>query len=179
MELAKKSRPLAQLDEIIIRQITESDLPNLEWNGVFTHYRRLYKEAYLRTLQNGLVMWVAVTDEDQMLGQLFIQLTSSQSDMADGYFRAYMFGFRVKPEFQCQGIGTLLLLQAEKDLAGRLFQKVCLNVTKTNERARQMYERHGYKVLFSDPGEWMYQDNEGMWHEQNEPAWRMEKTLRK
>ena len=119
---------------------------------MYTHFRLLYKEAYLRSLQNRLVMWVAVTDEDQMLGQLFIQLSSNQPDMADGYFRAYMFGFRVKPEFQCKGVGTLLLLQAEKDLAARQYHRVCLNVIKINERARQLYERHGYKILFFGPG---------------------------
>jgi ribosomal protein S18 acetylase RimI-like enzyme len=179
MLLPNKTRSTTQVDEIIIRQLTEADLPLLEWEGAYSHYRRVYREAYQRALQGRVVMWVATTDENRMLGQLFVQLSSSQQDLADGYFRAYMFGFRVKPEFRCKGIGTLMLLQAEKDLVTRQFQRICLNVIKTNLRARQLYERHGYKVLFSDPGEWSYQDNEGVWHDQKEPAWRMEKSLLK
>lgn len=177
MAIGKNTRSTTKLDEIIIRQIAESDLPSLEWDGEYTHFRRIYREAYQRTFQNRLVMWVATTEENQMLGQLFIQLSSSQIDLADGYFRAYMFAFRIKPEFQCKGIGTLMLLHAEKDLIARNFKRVCLNVIKTNWRARQLYERHGYNVLFSDPGEWSYQDNEGIWHYQKESAWRMEKIL--
>lgn len=177
MTVISRSIPSKPSDQIIIRQLVESDLPALEWDGEFTHYRRLYLEAYQRTIQNRLVMWVATTEDNFMLGQLFVQLSSSQLDLADGYFRAYMFAFRVKPAFHRRGIGTLLLLQTEKDLIQRNFHRVCLNVVKTNLRARQLYERHGYQVLCEDPGMWSYQDNDGIWHDMQDPAWRMEKVL--
>ena len=122
-------------------------------------------------------MWVALSATNEMIGQLFVQLNSIQIDLADGFYRAYMLGFRVKPEYRNRGIGTLLLLQAENDLLARKFQRVCLNVVKTNWRARKLYERNGYHVLFADPGEWSYQDNLGAWHDVKEAAWRMEKSL--
>jgi len=177
MDLPTKAKPDLQLEEIIIRQLIESDLPLLEWEGEYSHYRRLYQDAYNQTFEDRVVMWVAVSAANEMIGQLFVQLSSIQIDLADGYYRAYMLGFRVKPEYRSRGIGTLLLLQAENDLLARKFQRVCLNVVKTNWRARNLYERHGYHVLFADPGEWSYQDNLGIWHDVKEAAWRMEKSL--
>jgi ribosomal protein S18 acetylase RimI-like enzyme len=165
------------LQNVIIRPLIRSDLPLLEWEGVYTHFRCLFLDAYNRMCQDHAMIWIATTDNDVMLGQLFTQLSSNQLDLADGYFRAYMFGFRVKPQYRRMGIGTLLLLQAEKDLVNRNFHRVCLNVVKDNWRARQLYGRHGYKVIKTDPGKWSYQDNEGVWHDIEEPAWRMEKSL--
>jgi ribosomal protein S18 acetylase RimI-like enzyme len=177
MDLPNISNPNFQLNEIVIRQLVESDLPLLEWDGEYSHYRRLYLDAYNQTFEDRVVMWVAISTTNEMIGQLFVQLNSIQIDLADGYYRAYMLGFRVKPEYRNRGIGTLLLLQVESDLLARKFQRVCLNVIKTNWRARNLYERHGYHVLFDDPGEWSYQDNLGIWHDVKEAAWRMEKSL--
>jgi len=177
MVIPDRTEHIFGLDEIILRQATETDLPLLEWEGEYANYRRLYLEVFQRTLRNCAVMWVATDYNNRMLGQMFVQLSSHQIDLADGYFRAYMFGFRVKKKNRCMGIGTLLLLQTEKDLIERNFQRVCLNVAKNNWRARQLYERHGYQILHEDPGEWSYQDNNGIWHDIAEPAWRMEKQL--
>jgi ribosomal protein S18 acetylase RimI-like enzyme len=177
MDLPGKARTNLQVDEIVIRELIESDLPLLEWDGQYSHYRRLYLDAYHQTLDDRAVMWVAFSETNEMIGQLFVQLNSHQIDLADGFYRAYMLGFRVKPLYRNKGIGTLLLLHAEKDLLARKFQKVCLNVVKTNWRAQKLYERHGYRVIFADPGEWSYQDNLGVWHDVKEAAWRMEKSL--
>lgn len=177
MIIQHQTQNINKSGEIIIRQAKETDLPGLEWDGEYAHYRRLFSEIYQRTLRNYAVMWLAFDETGRILGQMFVQLSSHQSDLADGYFRAYMFGFRVKEEYRSLGIGTLLLLQTENDLINRKFQRVCLNVAKNNWRARRLYERHNYQVLHPDPGEWSYQDNDGYWHDIAEPAWRMEKHL--
>ncbi len=177
MLTAHKIRQKPTLSNVIIRPLIQSDLPLLEWDGEYAHFRRLFMDAYHRMCQERAVVWVATSENNVMLGQLFIQLTSNQIELADGFFRAYMFGFRVKPQFRQMGVGTLLLLKAEQDLAGRFFHRVSLNVVKNNWRARQFYERHEYEVLAADPGKWSYQDNEGIWHDIEEPAWRMEKSL--
>ena len=162
---------------LVIRKVNITDLPRLEWDGEYAHFRRLYQEVYTQSLTRKAVMWLAEDPSHHLMGQLFIQLKTRRVDLADGRYRAYLFGFRVKPEYQNQGVGHQMLLKAEQDLIHRRFRRVCLNVIQTNPRARQFYQRYGYQVLGPDAGIWNYQDNDGLWHNMEEPAWRMEKEL--
>ena len=65
----------------------------------------------------------------------------------------------------------------EDDLRKRGFQYVTLNVARDNPRAQQLYIRRGFRVVAPEPGVWSYQDEKGIWHRVEEPAWRMEKGL--
>lgn len=59
----------------------------------------------------------------------------------------YISDLAVSPEFRCQGIGTALLDFAE-DQARELELRTCsLIVTMENEKARQLYQRKGYKLI--------------------------------
>lgn len=162
---------------LVIRKVRIADLPLLEWGGEYAQFRQLYHELYNQSLTRKAVMWLAEVPSHHLIGQLFIQLKAPRVDLADGRYRAYLFGFRVKPEYQSQGVGRQMLLNAERDLIHRCFHRVCLNVIQTNHRARQFYQRYGYQVLGPDAGIWNYQDNDGLWHTMEEPAWRMEKEL--
>ncbi len=66
---------------------------------------------------------------------------------------------------------------AEKDLRDRYYQWTTLNVARTNERARNLYECLGYKVVAPEPGRWSYLDDKGIRQYVEEPAWRMEKYI--
>jgi ribosomal protein S18 acetylase RimI-like enzyme len=112
-----------------------------------------------------------------LIGQLFVQLLSANLNIADGKKRAYIHGVRVKPMYRNQGVGTLLMETAEKDLSNRGFTEVTLNVVKTNQAALRWYKRLGYIVIGSDPGEWNYIDHRGVLHHVKEPAWKMIKIL--
>src|SRR4030067_571427 len=95
-----------------IRQATREDLPALEWGGEFTHYRRLFAEAYRYTETGGAVMWVAELLEAGIIGQLFVQMESLNTTLADGRTRAYIYGFRVRPDHRGAGGGRSLLATA-------------------------------------------------------------------
>jgi ribosomal protein S18 acetylase RimI-like enzyme len=122
-------------------------------------------------------LWVAELAGAGVIGQVFVQLTSGRKELADGVQRAYVYGFRVRPEYRNCGIGERMLKTLENDLARRRFQWVTLNVGRDNPNAQRFYERHGYRVVASEPGRWSYLDDEGERHEVHEPAWRMEKSL--
>jgi len=92
--------------------------------------------------------------------------------------RAYLFSFRVKPNYRNQGIGSFMLRFVEDQLLLRGFESIRLNVARANVRARKLYERHGYRMVGSDPGVWRYEDNFGEWQTMHEPAWKMLKKLR-
>jgi ribosomal protein S18 acetylase RimI-like enzyme len=172
--------PLTEL--VLIRQANQEDLPALEWEGEYSHFRRLFAEAFQRAQYGKAVMWVAELPERGIIGQLFVQINGQEPEKnplftkEDG-IRAYIYGFRVRPEYRRCGIGSRLLKIAETDLARRGFRKIALNVARDNRDARRLYERFGYRVVSAEPGIWSYLDADGKRQQVCEPAWRMEKRL--
>ncbi len=165
------------MSKITIRTATREDLPAMEWEGEFAHFRRLYADAYQRAEHGEAVLWIAEIEHKSLIGQLFVQLNSQRAELADGKTRAYIYGFRIRPIYRNHGIGTQMMNTAECDLLKRKFGFVCLNVSRENPAARRLYERLGYRVIAEDPGRWSYIDEKGMRHDVIEPAWRMEKKL--
>jgi ribosomal protein S18 acetylase RimI-like enzyme len=175
--LFKKNDQKQENEPIIFRLLRKSDLPALEWNGEYTHFRRLFEASHHSATQGRSVLWVVEKPKVGIIGQLFVQLHSSRPELADGISRAYIYGFRIQSAYRDQGIGTRLMKTAEDDLRTRGFTRVTLNVGRDNYLALQLYERLGYKIIAPEPGIWSYQDHEGNHHQVNEPSWRMEKEL--
>ncbi len=173
----KKERVNHWLDQVIVRQVTESDLPAMEWDGEYTHFRRVYAEAYQRMRRGYTILWVADLPGTGLIGQVFIQLICDRPELADGDERAYLYSFRVRDVFRGQGLGSMMMEVVEEDLRQRGFLYITLNVARDNPRAQQLYLRRGYTVVAPEPGVWSYPDEKGVWHQVEEPAWRMEKTL--
>jgi len=183
------------VSRVIIRPANESDLPGLEWDGEYAHFRKLYANAYQRCTNGTAVLWVAelngsVEDpgcfsrvEDPgcfsrlIIGQVFIQFICDRPELADGFQRAYLYSFRIQPQFRRAGLGSRVLQVVEKDLCQRGFRYVTLNVAKTNVDAQRLYFRCNYRIVAHEPGVWSYPDQFGVLHNVEEPAWRMEKNL--
>lgn len=168
---------LLPVHQLLIRHAGFSDLPGLEWDGEYTHFRRLFAEAYRLVERGEAIMWIAELPEIGIVGQIFVQMLSQNTDLADGEGRAYLYGFRVRQGYQRAGIGSRLLETAEQDLIRRGFQVFSLNVGRFNHEARQLYERKGYRIVAAEPGIWSYVDHLGERRQVNEPAWRMEKRV--
>lgn len=160
-----------------VRTITARDLPDLEWDGEFAHFRRLYTEAYRRMIVGEAVMWMAELPGAGLIGQVFIHLRSERTELADGKHRAYLYGFRVRPEYRNLGVGTHILSAIEQDLVERGFRSVILNVARDNPDALRLYQRLGFRIIGADPGRWSYIDHHNQRINVVEPAWRMEKIL--
>ena len=165
------------ISQSTVRIADRADLPSLEWNGEFLHFRSLYREIYSSMLRGEAIMWVAELSGRGVVGQIFVQLTSTRLELADGVSRAYIYGFRVQELYRSQGIGSQLLKSAELELKRRGFRRVSLNVNQDNLLARSYYQRRGYRVVSVEPGRWFYKDHLGVRREVVEPAWRMEKAL--
>ena len=175
MATIQRIQPMA--GQILIRELEARDLPGLEWEGQFTHYRHLYADAYKRAQQNLSVLWVAEDQNHRLIGQVFIQLICDRHDLADGVMRAYLYGFRTRPEVRSQGVGTQMVQVVENDLINRNFKILTLNVAQINLRAQHLYRRLGFAITAFEPGHWSYVDHRGVHRHVNEPAWRMEKDL--
>jgi len=165
------------LSLISFRTAIESDLVALEWNGEYSHYRQLYQEIFQSAQRGDAILWLADLKEVGIIGQLFVQLNSVRRELADGVSRAYMYAFRIKPGYRRNGIGSYMLSYVEKHLLDHGFQYICLNVSRDNAAARELYERSGYRIIAAEPGYWHYIDNDGEKQYVHETAWRMEKEL--
>jgi ribosomal protein S18 acetylase RimI-like enzyme len=165
------------MNQVFIRQANKDDLPDLEWKGEYTHFRRLYADTYSMVQQAKAIIWIAEVNGSGLIGQCFVSLTGNRPELADGVIRAYIYGFRVKPHFRNQGIGTKMMNIVEKDLKQRGFRQITLNVGQENHAAKRFYTRLGYVIVSADPGQWSYIDDKGKRQDVHEPAWRMIKDL--
>lgn len=165
------------LEQLVVRQVTRSDLPAMEWEGEYTHFRRVYADAFERMRLGYSMLWVAELPGTGLVGQVFIQFTCERPELADGVERAYLYSFRVRKAYRSLGVGSRIMAVVEDDLRKRGFNYVTLNVARDNPRAQQLYKRRGYHVVAPEPGIWSYLDEKGHWHQVEEPAWRMEKPL--
>jgi ribosomal protein S18 acetylase RimI-like enzyme len=161
---------------VTIRLAEKSDISKLEWYGQFIHFRYVLRRAY-REQERGRRFMLVADCNGFPIGQVFIQLSSTNTRVADGKNRAYLYSFRVMEMFQGHGIGTKLLKEAEKMLVERGFRSATLSVTKTNTDAMRLYQRHGYRIFSEDPGRWDYIDHRGITQYVEEPCWVLEKFL--
>ena len=177
MTEAKTTTPQPQ-DQVSIRPLREEDLPDLEWDGEYVHFRNLYRRAYEEMLSGSRVMLVAVEGSSGgIVGQIFIQYSSGDPRFADGRTRGYLYALRVKPAYQNRGIGRQLIHAAEDNLRQKGMRVATIGVAKTNIRAQRLYARLGYHVLGEDAGRWTYLDEQDNLREVNEPSWLMERPL--
>lgn len=160
-----------------IRLAQESDLPAMEWEGEFSHFRKMYRNCFDRSRLGITLIWLMELEDAGLIGQCIIQLHSDRSELADGHTRAYLFGFRVRPAYRNLGLGTLMIHTVEDDLTRRGYRSLTLNVAKDNPDAMRLYNRLGFLIVAFEPGIWSYQDQFEQWHTVQEPAWRMEKYL--
>jgi ribosomal protein S18 acetylase RimI-like enzyme len=165
------------LSRVIIRKITKNDLPALEWDGEYRHLRRVYSFSFQAQESGKAVIWVAEHPDAGIIGQIFLQLISNRLELADGINCAHIYSFRIKPPYRGSGLGSAMLKKVEAYLHNDSFRYVTLNVAKTNQKAQRLYERHDYHIISHESGRWSFPDEEGVWHEVEEPAWRMQKAL--
>ena len=170
-------KPSNNCRNLKIRQVAEEDLAALEWDGEYSKYRRMYASLFRDVRLGRALMWMLETQAGEMVGQAFVLLRSGERAAADGERRAYVFSFRIKPEFRNRGVGSYLMDFIQGDLHERKYKFITLNVAKENPDALRLYKRLGFKVIGSHPGKWSYTDHEGKTHQVNEPAWRMMKRI--
>ena len=101
------------LSQVVVRKITKSDLPALEWDGEYRHLRRVYSFSFQAQESGRAVIWVAEHPDAGIIGQIFLQLISDRLELADGINCAHIYSFRIKPPFRGSGLGSHMLEEAE------------------------------------------------------------------
>lgn len=161
-----------------IRPLGRADAEAIEWDGEFSHFRRLYTRSFERAESGQAVLWGVDDPQGNLVGQVFVLLLNDvDPQLADGRRRAFIHSFRVRPLHRNRGLGGWLLGFAEEDLQARGFCWVSLNVARDNPGAQRLYERLGYRKRQAVSGYWSYTDHQGVQRQLHEPGWRMEKQL--
>jgi len=169
---------LNALQQACIRTAQQADLPALEWGGEFEHFRQVYQKIFQRMLDGEALMWVMELPGYEIIGQAFVQLNSGAAKTFLPFGRqAYIHSVRIRPAYRRLGLGKSLLTFVERDLVQRGFAYAALNVGLTNQDAKRLYTRMGYRVVGRDEGKWSYHDHLGILRKVNEPGWHMRKRL--
>src|SRR3989304_4343056 len=108
---------LLSIDHVVIRPVRAEDLPALEWDGVYTSYRQVFRET-LDDAQRGQRVMLVAGAAGEMVGQVFVQLSSAEQHFADGATRGYLYALRVRPVWRGQGVGARLIAAAGAALRG-------------------------------------------------------------
>ncbi len=158
-----------QLD-ISFRLARADDLPKLEWYGQYTHFREVFRRTY-REQVNGTRLMLIADCNHFPIAQLFMQVGAKKQK------RTYFYSFRVMEHFRGQGIGSRLLEEAETIALAYGYHGATIAAAKNNLRARDLYQRLGYRIVSEDEGRWSYNDHEGRTRHVHEPCWVLEKRL--
>ena len=159
-----------------IRPAERADLTELEWDGQYKHFRRVYQQAMQEAERGNRLLLVAEADEE-IIGQIFIAFENTWKNRFRGQRTAYLHSFRVKPAYRNQGIGRSLLKRAEAEIISHGFGRSVISVAKENTDALRLYEKHGYHIFSEDAGSWSYFDDKGVLQHINEPAYVLQKEL--
>lgn len=160
----------------VIRAANSSDLPALEWEGEYSRFRMLYRRAMNEARRGRRILLVADM-AGTLIGQIFVQLHTVPADPKRIPRTAYLYSFRVRPEYRNLGIGSTLVSEAEEALRQKVFQRALIGVAKENPRALRLYRRLGYELLTEDPGEWSFVDHKNRVQFIKEPTFILEKFL--
>ena len=159
-----------------IREAVETDLPALEWDGEYERFRLVYRRAMTEAKKGRQVLLLADYN-NLIVGQIFILLNTVNADPRPQPYTGYLYSFRVKTDYRNQGIGSSLIENAENVLLERSFRRVLIGVAKENRDARRLYQRHGYKIVADDPGEWTFIDHNRQVQHVVEPTFILEKVF--
>ena len=161
---------------VTIRIGCEADLPALEWDGEYRHFRQVYRRA-MEDARRGQRALLVAEVEGLVVGQLFVQFRGTDISGERRTRYGYLHAFRVRPPYRNRGIGTRLVVEAESILRQRGCSKALIAVALGNPPALALYQRLGYTVTGREPGEWSYLDHQGRVRHVHEPSYVLEKPL--
>lgn len=165
------------LDRVNIRLLREEDLPALEWDGEYTRYRKIYQEVY-RNLERGISFpYVAETADDGIIGQVFLTRKDPNPAYAGRMRYFFLSSFRIKEPFRDRGLGNRLMETCFRQTREQRLRDIFLNCASDNVRARHFYEKHGFRIIRFDEGNWTYVNHEGLVVSEKQSAYLMRRTL--
>ncbi|MFA5014385.1 MAG: GNAT family N-acetyltransferase [Actinomycetota bacterium] len=143
-------------NEIVLKTFTEDDKHQHEQMSNYKHIKKnlshFYPKKYKNNVSRNSYTFYTINLNDEMIGSIWIELDENEPDST-------YLGVMIGPEkYLGKGIGTIAIKKAIEKSQNKLnFNKVKLNVRKSNERAISCYTKIGFKII----SEWNRIDESG------------------
>jgi GNAT superfamily N-acetyltransferase len=126
----------------LVSRFSEFDLP--EWRQIneIDGTNRVSMERALKQLEPDSAIFVAEDENGGLAGFIHLQ---TETDYFRGEDYGYISELAVEKSFEGQGIGRMLLETAEAWTRKQGYQLLALYVFAGNTRARQVYEKYGFR----------------------------------
>lgn len=136
-----------------IDDLNENDLTQIDWSGSASHIRSV--SSQLDRVKSGEAEYLTIRDGNgQPVAKGLIDHTRRKDGSEIGQMATH-------PNLQGNGLGTLLITEAEKRILARGHQRALLGVEVENARARKLYERLGYTEYGRETDSWIAEDENG------------------
>lgn len=155
--------------EYFIRSSNQTDLSKLKW--AFPDWNSYYQDKWQQKLDGKLDMYVAVIN-DFPIAYYWLDWTKLAAQKIGD-----ISSFAVISPFQGLGIGTFMMQLAEDIFLEKGLETSQTGTYKTNERARKLYERIGYKITGNRLGTAQYITESGETKTYSEDCWILQKLL--
>ena len=127
----------------IVRKLKASELPILTELFNYKDIDDMITEN-TRNIENDNIDIFALFVDGKLIGELHVKYDNEDKDFAKKGKRAYLFAFRVHKDYQGKGLGSYLLETVVDELNANGYHELTVGVEGDNNRARYMYEKHGF-----------------------------------
>jgi ribosomal protein S18 acetylase RimI-like enzyme len=131
---------------LMIRDLAPGDLPSCAWSGTATHLAAI--ALALDRARLGEVDYLAACPPSGL------PVALGGIDYAKTHGAGTIWQLAVHGALQSCGIGTILVRAAEQRIRARGLHRAELSVEDSNQRARALYERLGYRAFGREPDSW-------------------------
>ncbi|GIN71899.1 hypothetical protein J14TS2_23740 [Bacillus sp. J14TS2] len=130
------------IQQMKFRKGSINDFDNLNWFWTENHQKT--KEKFIFRINKGMQeLWV-VEYRECLIGELHIVWNSVDKDEADGLKRAYIFSYRVKPNFQGKSVGSKLMNKVLDRIREKNFTEATVGVETNEVHLKKMYNNWGF-----------------------------------
>lgn len=137
--------------------------------------------THLEEQERGEVVYLVAHLGSEPVGHLLLSWHRPNPEEAPGApaDRPHVSEFGVRPDLQSRGIGSKMLMEAERRARWAGATELGLSVEVENSRALALYRRHGYRVVDAPPFVYTYETmgRDGRRHLHHEACVDMSKCL--
>ncbi|MEO8670607.1 MAG: GNAT family N-acetyltransferase [Tahibacter sp.] len=127
----------------LVERFVGFDLPKWRRRGETAEGIRRDIARHLREQPAGSHLYVAEDDDGERVGFLHLQ---TMPDFFTGALNCHISDLVTAPGHDGKGVGGALLAYSERWARDHHCRHVTLNVFEGNQRARALYEKHGYGI---------------------------------
>jgi ribosomal protein S18 acetylase RimI-like enzyme len=125
----------------LVTRFSEFDLPAWRSASEVDHTNRILLQKVMEQPEPDSMIFVAEDENGRQAGFIHLQ---TQTDYFNGEKHGYISDLAVDKSFEGQGVGRMLVDQAEEWGLQKGYHFLTLYVFAGNQRAQRMYERNGF-----------------------------------